>query len=94
MEIYDLTAHELGGLLAAREVSAVEAVEAVLGRLAAVEPAVHAFVTVTREEALAAARKVDEARARGEKLGPLAGVPMALKDNMCTRGVRTTCSSR
>lgn len=94
MEIYELTAHELSRLLAAREVSAVEATEAVLDRLEAVEPAVRAFVTVTPEEARAAARRVDEARARGEELGPLAGIPMAFKDNMCTRGVRTTCSSR
>lgn len=94
MAIYDLTAHELSGLLAARELSAVELAEAVLGRVEEVEPAVHAYLTVTREEALAAARRVDEARARGEELGPLAGIPVAIKDNMCTRGVRTTCASR
>ncbi|MDK2855934.1 MAG: aspartyl-tRNA(Asn)/glutamyl-tRNA(Gln) amidotransferase subunit [Bacillota bacterium] len=94
MEIYDLTAHELSRLLKAREISAAELTEAVLERVDEVEPAVRAYVTVTREEALAAARRVDEARARGEDLGPLAGIPMAVKDNMCTRTVRTTCSSR
>ncbi|MDK2882703.1 MAG: aspartyl-tRNA(Asn)/glutamyl-tRNA(Gln) amidotransferase subunit, partial [Bacillota bacterium] len=61
MEIYDLTAHELSRLLKAREISAAELTEAVLERVDEVEPAVRAYVTVTREEARAAARRVDEA---------------------------------
>ncbi|MGI6605014.1 MAG: Asp-tRNA(Asn)/Glu-tRNA(Gln) amidotransferase subunit GatA [Firmicutes bacterium] len=94
MNIHDLTAHELSRLLSNRELSAVELVDAVLRRVDEVDPSVRAYVTVTREQALATAKQVDAARARGEAVAPLAGIPFALKDNICTRGVRTTCSSR
>ncbi|MGI9861732.1 Asp-tRNA(Asn)/Glu-tRNA(Gln) amidotransferase subunit GatA [Moorella naiadis] len=94
MELHYLTAHELGELLQRREVSAVEATEALIDRIEALDGRVQAFVTRTAEQALEQARSIDAARARGEELGPLAGVPMAMKDNLCTAGVRTTCSSR
>ena len=57
-------------------------------------PSVHAYLEVTSDRARSEAKQVDEARASGEDLGPLAGLPLAIKDNLCTRGVRTTCSSR
>lgn len=77
-----------------KEVSARELTQAALSRIEAVDDTVKAFVTVTGEQALAAASAVDAKRLNGEDVGPLAGIPMALKDNMCTKGVQTTCSSK
>ena len=94
MELYYLTAHELSDLLNRKEISSEEATAAIIDRIEAVDGRVQAYLTRTAEQALEEARAVDAARARGETLGPLAGVPMALKDNLCTEGVRTTCSSR
>jgi len=90
----DLSAAELAARLAAGELSAVEATEAALERIAATDGRIHAFLTVTAEHALAQARAVDDDRARGAPLGPLAGVPLALKDVLCARGIRTTAGSR
>src|SRR3569833_2840428 len=77
-----------------REVSAREVTESVLGRIDKVEGNVKAYVTVTKELALAQADDVDKKRAAGETLSPIAGIPIALKDNLCTDGVETTCSSK
>src|SRR2546425_2934309 len=71
-----------------------EVVEESLRAIENREPDVHAFTLVLRDEAMAAADAIDAAVQRGEDPGPLAGVPIALKDNLCTRGVPTTCSSR
>ena len=76
------------------EVSSCELVEDHLKRLEATEPSLHAYLEVTADRARSDARRIDEARAAGEDLGPLAGLPLAIKDNLCTRGVRTTCASR
>ncbi len=73
---------------------AVEVAEAALARIEERDRSLHAFVAVTKDELLAQARAVDEKRARGETLGPLAGVPIALKDALCTRGVLTTSGSK
>jgi aspartyl-tRNA(Asn)/glutamyl-tRNA(Gln) amidotransferase subunit A len=80
--------------IAAGRVSAVNVLEQHLSRIDQREGEVHAFNLVTRDQALASAEAVDDKVKRGEKLGRLAGVPIALKDNMCTRGVETTCSSK
>ena len=88
-----LTIREARELLDRREVSAVEMAEANLERIAAVDDRVRAFVTVTEKLALEQAARADKRIAAGEG-GPLTGVPMQLKDNMSTRGVATTCSSR
>jgi len=88
------TAAELAALVAAGQVSAVEVARAHLDRIRDVDPAVHAFLHVDEAGALAAAQAVDAGRARSEQLGPLAGVPLALKDVLTTRGIPTTCGSR
>ncbi|HET7516913.1 MAG TPA: amidase family protein, partial [Actinomycetes bacterium] len=90
----DLTAHELAERLADGRATAVQATEAALERITATDERLHAFLTVTGDQALADARRVDAARERGERLGPLAGVPLALKDVLVTKGVRTTAGSR
>ncbi len=90
----DATAHELAERFATGDATAVEATEAALERIRGTDDVLHAFLTVTGEQALAQAREVDRARARGEPLGPLAGVSLALKDVLVTKGVRTTAGSR
>ncbi|MGN6333361.1 MAG: Asp-tRNA(Asn)/Glu-tRNA(Gln) amidotransferase subunit GatA, partial [Motilibacteraceae bacterium] len=89
-----LTAAELSAALAGGETTAIEATQAHLDRIGDVDPAVHAFLHVDTEGALAAARAVDDKRSAGEKLGPLAGVPLALKDILAMQGVPTTCGSK
>ncbi len=94
MKLLELTAHELADKITAGEVSAAEATGACLDRIEAVEPQVAAYVSVTADIALQQAAEADEKRAAGEELGPLAGVPLAVKDLMCTRGLATTCCSK
>jgi aspartyl-tRNA(Asn)/glutamyl-tRNA(Gln) amidotransferase subunit A len=89
-----LSAAQLAAAIASGEASAVEVAQAHLDRIAAVDGKVHAFLHVDTDGALAAARAVDEKRARGEALGPLAGVPLALKDVLTQKNVPTTCGSR
>jgi aspartyl-tRNA(Asn)/glutamyl-tRNA(Gln) amidotransferase subunit A len=84
----------LASAVRAGEVSPVEVVEACLDAIAENDDVLHCFNTVTGEAALAQARQLEARLRAGEEVGPLAGVPIALKDNLCTRGVETTCSSR
>jgi aspartyl-tRNA(Asn)/glutamyl-tRNA(Gln) amidotransferase subunit A len=90
-ELYELTAHELTDLVKSGETSWVEITDAFLNRIEAVDEQVKAFLTVTSEEARAAARQADEGE---DAISPLFGVPGAVKDNLCTRGIRTTCGSK
>jgi aspartyl-tRNA(Asn)/glutamyl-tRNA(Gln) amidotransferase subunit A len=94
MELTRMTAAELSAALAARQVSATEVTQAHLDRIAAVEDRVHAFLHVAADSALAQAADVDARRRAGEPLGPLAGVPVAVKDLFTTTGMPTTCGSR
>ena len=94
MGILDLTALELGRKIKAKEITSVEAVQAVLEQIRKTEPAVHAYVSYDEESALKRAEEVQKQIDDGTLTGPLAGVPMAVKDNICTKGYKTTCSSR
>ena len=90
---YDFTIHEAHQLLKKRELSSVELTKGVLERIHHVEDKVRCFVTITEDAALAQAKDADE-RIKAGKLSPLTGIPALIKDNMCTRGVKTTCSSK
>ncbi|GAA3231639.1 Asp-tRNA(Asn)/Glu-tRNA(Gln) amidotransferase subunit GatA [Nonomuraea helvata] len=94
MSLIRKTAAELGSLIAGGEVSAVEVAEAHLDRMAEVEPKIQAFLHVDRETTLEQARAVDARLRAGEKLGPLAGVPIAHKDIFATRDMPTTAASK
>jgi aspartyl-tRNA(Asn)/glutamyl-tRNA(Gln) amidotransferase subunit A len=91
---FELTARQAWDLLSRRKLSARELAESVLRRMEEVESHIHAYVKVTADLALEQAARIDERRASGEELGPLAGVPIALKDIVCTRGIATTCCSK
>jgi aspartyl-tRNA(Asn)/glutamyl-tRNA(Gln) amidotransferase subunit A len=93
-EFTRMTAAGLAAVIAAGEASAAEVTEAHLARVGAVDAQVHAFLHVAADSARAAARAVDERRAAGGALGPLAGVPLALKDVFTTEDMPTTCGSR
>ncbi|BCJ34677.1 glutamyl-tRNA(Gln) amidotransferase subunit A [Actinocatenispora thailandica] len=93
-ELTGRTAEELGAAIAAGETSAVEVTRAYLERIDAVDPTVHAFLHVAAEPAVAQAAEVDRRIAAGEKLGPLAGVPIAVKDIVVTKDMPTTAASK
>ena len=94
MNLLRYTAVELGKKIQAGEVSVLEATQAVLDAIKAKEAAVNSFVTVDEEGALKRAAEVQKLIDEGKLTGPLAGVPVAIKDNMCTEGLLTTCSSK
>lgn len=94
MSLMSLTAVELGRKIKVKEVSVEEAVKAALTNIEKKEPAVHSFVTVDREGALKRAAKVQKMMDEGTLTGPLAGVPVGIKDNLCTKNLLTTCSSK
>ncbi|MCD8354604.1 MAG: Asp-tRNA(Asn)/Glu-tRNA(Gln) amidotransferase subunit GatA [Clostridiales bacterium] len=94
MSLLDYSALELGRLIASGEVSVKEATRTALDAISAANPDNNAFITVLEEEALREAEQVQARLRAGELSGPLAGVPAAIKDNICTLGVKTTCASK
>ncbi|MBN2058488.1 MAG: Asp-tRNA(Asn)/Glu-tRNA(Gln) amidotransferase subunit GatA [Candidatus Saganbacteria bacterium] len=94
MTMQHKTAHELHSLLSAKKLSSLELTEAVLSRIDRTEPKVQAYVTLTKESAIKQAKAADERLKNNDNVTPLTGVPVAVKDNMCTQGVLTTCSSK
>jgi aspartyl-tRNA(Asn)/glutamyl-tRNA(Gln) amidotransferase subunit A len=94
VNVLDLTVSELAGAISGKHVSTEEVTRASLDRIAATEPTIHAFLEVFEDRALEQARGIDSRIAQGEASGPLAGVPIALKDNICLEWGKTTCASR
>jgi len=94
MDLLAMSAVELGTAVREGRATAVEAMEAVLGRIEEREDELHCYITVDREGALQRAEAAQRRIQSGELTGPLAGVPMAVKDNLCTEGMRTTCASK
>ena len=94
MSLTSLTALELGKKIRSKEISVEEAVKDALAQIQKKEPDIHSFVTIDEEGALCQAREIQKKINDGSCTSPLAGVPMAVKDNMCTKGLLTTCSSK
>ncbi|OPX41243.1 MAG: Asp-tRNA(Asn)/Glu-tRNA(Gln) amidotransferase GatCAB subunit A [Deltaproteobacteria bacterium] len=94
MELCERSAYELSRLLRKKEISAREITESVLSRIEEKEPLIHAYITVTGDLALEQADRADQLIAQGGNIPPLTGIPIAIKDLLCTRGIKTTCASK
>ncbi len=94
MELCQLTSHEIHDLLIKRKVSAIEVTKSVFQQIDKVEDKIHSYITLTREDAFKTAEKVDKKISSGESISPLSGIPVAIKDVMCTKEVLTTCGSK
>lgn len=94
MKLFEQPAHVLHDMLVNKKITSLELTEAVLARIDEVEGDVKAYLTITRDEAIAQAKAVDEKIAKGETISFLEGIPGAIKDNICTKGVKTTCASK
>ena len=94
MKLHELTIHQLHDLLMKKEVTSKEATEAFYRRIKEVDGKIKAYLLLTEEEAFRQADEVDRQIARGEGIGDLAGIPLGLKDILCTQGIRTTCASK
>ncbi len=94
MKLYNKSAHELHEMLVGKEISSKELTEAVLVQMDETEDRIHAYITETRDIALRQAAAADERIARGEQISYFEGIPGVIKDNICTKGVKTTCASK
>lgn len=93
MELHRLTIHQLNEMLIRKEVSSLEVTQALVDRIEKINDRINAYLTLTREDALEQARRADEMITKGKKPSELSGIPLAIKDILCTQGVRTTCGS-
>lgn len=94
MVLHEMTGHELHKLLVERKLGTVELATHMLDRAESLDPILGCYITILREEALEKAQEIQKKLDSGEALSPLAGIPMGIKDNICTEGIRTTCASR
>jgi aspartyl-tRNA(Asn)/glutamyl-tRNA(Gln) amidotransferase subunit A len=94
MELYQYTAAELHRMLKEKKCSAAELNESVFKRIKSADDKIEAYLTLTEDQAREQAEKVDGKIAAGEEIAPLAGIPIAIKDNICTKDVKTTCASK
>ena len=94
MSLYDLTLNEVAGKIKNKEVTIKEVLDDIYSRIEDVEPKVDAYITLTKDLAYKRAEELQERLNNGEDIGVLGGVPIAIKDNICTNGVKTTCASR
>ena len=94
MELYEYTVHELMDMLEKNEIKSEDIVKSYFDRIKEKDPEVNAYVSTLENEALEKARKVDEDRKAGKTVSKLAGIPIGIKDNMCIKGTKTTCSSK
>ena len=94
MTLAALTLRDAGEKLRKREITSVGLTEAVFDHIRRTDETLHAYLTLNRDEAIASARRADERLRLGDGASPLVGIPIALKDNFLTRGLRTTCASK
>ncbi|MCT4509385.1 MAG: Asp-tRNA(Asn)/Glu-tRNA(Gln) amidotransferase subunit GatA [Tepidibacter sp.] len=94
MKLYEMTLKEVSEKIRKQEITALELTKTILDRIKEVEPHVDAYITITEEQALSRAKEIDEKIKAGEEVSVLAGIPMAVKDNICTDGIKTTCASK
>ena len=93
MELFERNAYELSDILKNKEISSVELTKSVFDRIKSVENKVNSYVTLNEENALETAAEIDKKRANEESMSDLAGIPIGIKDNISTKGLKTTCSS-
>ena len=94
MKIIEMSATALGEEIKKGQIGVKEAVKAYLDQIEAVEPSVHAYLDIDEKKIYARVKEVEKGISQGKYTGPLAGVPIAVKDNICTRGQATTCASK
>ena len=94
MELYEYSAHELAKMYRNKETTVVDVINSIYKRIEEKEPTIKAYLSLDKENALKEAKEIQEAFDRGEDLPTLAGIPIAIKDNICTNGIKTTCASK
>ena len=94
LNLYDLTLHEVHDRIIKKDISVRDLLDSIYSRIEDVEDKINSYITLTKEKAYKEAEEIDRKIAEGESISDLAGIPMAVKDNICTKGIRTTCGSK